>query len=115
MWIFSYPSVLTYVFGAQKDCLTETLLLSTNNICFGWEKFVTKVLLVHMLSTESAQHYKCLMVTCGLQVHTMFTQDFSFSFDSSVASTEANVCILQCRFTIHSLSKRTLVVILSNV
>ena len=35
--IFSYPSVLTYVLGAQKNCLIETVLLSTHNIhvCFG--------------------------------------------------------------------------------
>ena len=35
--IFSYLSVLTYVFGAQKNRLIETVLLSTHNICFGWE------------------------------------------------------------------------------
>ena len=35
--IFSYPSVLSYVLGAQKNCLIETVLLSTQNICFGWE------------------------------------------------------------------------------
>ena len=29
------PSVLTSVFGAQKIRLIETVLLSTNNICFG--------------------------------------------------------------------------------
>ena len=28
--IFSYPSVLTFVLGAQKNCLIE----STHNICF---------------------------------------------------------------------------------
>ena len=33
--LFSYPSVLTYVLGAQKNRLTETVLLSTHNICFG--------------------------------------------------------------------------------
>ena len=34
--IFSYPSILTYVFvGAQKNGLIETVLLSTHNICFG--------------------------------------------------------------------------------
>ena len=33
--IFSYPSVLTYVLGAQKNRLIETVLLSTHNICFG--------------------------------------------------------------------------------
>ena len=33
--IFSYPSVLTYVWGAQKNRLIEMVLLSTHNICFG--------------------------------------------------------------------------------
>ena len=33
--IFSYPSVLSFVLGAQKNHLTETVLLSTHNICFG--------------------------------------------------------------------------------
>ena len=35
--IFSYPSILTYVLGAKKNRLTETVLISTNNICFGRE------------------------------------------------------------------------------
>ena len=35
MLIFSYPSVLTYVLGAHKNRLIETVLLSTHNICFG--------------------------------------------------------------------------------
>ena len=33
--MFSYPSVLTDVLGAQKNCLIETVLLSTHNIYFG--------------------------------------------------------------------------------
>ena len=33
--MFSYPSILTYVLGAQKNGLIETVLLSTHNICFG--------------------------------------------------------------------------------
>ena len=37
MYIFSYPSVWTYVLGAQKNRLIETVLLSTHNICFGRE------------------------------------------------------------------------------
>ena len=36
-WIFSYLSVLAFVLGAQKNCLIETVLLSTQNICIGWE------------------------------------------------------------------------------
>ena len=31
MLIFSYPSVLTYDLGAQKNHLIETVLLSTHN------------------------------------------------------------------------------------
>ena len=50
--IFSYPSVLTYVLGVQKNRLIETVLLSTHNICFGleirklnfWYTLLTKVL-----------------------------------------------------------------------
>ena len=33
--IFSYLSVLTYLLGAQKNRLIETVLLSPHNICFG--------------------------------------------------------------------------------
>ena len=33
--IFPYQSVLTYVLGAQKNCLIETVLLSKHNICLG--------------------------------------------------------------------------------
>ena len=32
--IFSYLYILTYIFGAHKNHLTETVLLSTHNICF---------------------------------------------------------------------------------
>ena len=31
--IFSYPSILTFVLGAEKNRLIETVLLSTHNIC----------------------------------------------------------------------------------
>ena len=37
MWIFSYPQVLIVVLGALKNRLIEMVLLSTHNICFGWE------------------------------------------------------------------------------
>ena len=33
--IFSYPSILAYVLGAQRNRLNEEVLLSTHNICFG--------------------------------------------------------------------------------
>ena len=32
--LFSNPSIVTYVLGAQKNHLSETVLLSSNNICF---------------------------------------------------------------------------------
>ena len=35
--IFSYPSVLTYVLGDQKNRLVETVLLRAHNICFSRE------------------------------------------------------------------------------
>ena len=35
MLIFSYPSIFTYILGAQKNHLIDTVLLSTHNICFG--------------------------------------------------------------------------------
>ena len=35
--IFPYPLVLSYVLGAQKNRLNETVLLGTNNKCFGRE------------------------------------------------------------------------------
>ena len=38
LWLFSYPSFKTCVLGAQKNRLIETVLLSTHNICFGWER-----------------------------------------------------------------------------
>ena len=35
--IFIIHLVLTFVLGAHKNHLNDTLLLSTNNICFVWE------------------------------------------------------------------------------
>ena len=32
--LFSYLSIKTSVLGSQKNCLIETVLLSTHNICF---------------------------------------------------------------------------------
>ena len=33
---FSYFLAKTYVVGTQKNCLHETVLLSTQNKCFNW-------------------------------------------------------------------------------
>ena len=41
---FSFISK-TYVLGAQKNRLIETVLLSTHNIWFGWE--ILKKLIIH--------------------------------------------------------------------
>ena len=46
----SYPLVLTYVLGAQKNRLIETVLLSTHNICFGCE--IRKIFFCYALLTE---------------------------------------------------------------
>ena len=35
MLIFSYPKVVIYVVGAQKNRLIETVLLNTHDLCFG--------------------------------------------------------------------------------
>ena len=35
--LFSYPGIKLYILDAQKNRLIETVLLSTHNICFGWE------------------------------------------------------------------------------
>ena len=48
--LFSYPSVKTYVLGAQKNRLIETVLLSTHNICFGRE--IRKLNFCYALLTE---------------------------------------------------------------
>ena len=37
LWLFSYPSVLICVLGAQKNRLIETVLFRTQNISFAWE------------------------------------------------------------------------------
>ena len=47
---FSYPLVLSYIFGAQKNRLIETVLLSTHNICFGWE--IRKLIFCYTLLTK---------------------------------------------------------------
>ena len=46
--------VLTYVLGAQKNCLIEIVLLSTHNICFGWEirKIIFSMQVVTTVNSE---------------------------------------------------------------
>ena len=47
---FSYPSVLTFVLGAHKNRLIEMVLLSTINICFGWE--IRKIIFDYTLLSD---------------------------------------------------------------
>ena len=44
MLLFSHSSILIYNVGAQKNRLFETVLLSTNNKCLGWEIRENKLL-----------------------------------------------------------------------
>ena len=46
--MFSYPSVLTYVLGAQKNRLIETALLSTLNM--SWLKNKKIIFALHTLN-----------------------------------------------------------------
>ena len=67
-WIFSYPSVLTYVLGAQKTRLIDTVLLSTHDIYFGWEirklnfwyTLLTKVLTSHTYTYKHTRTVWCM-------------------------------------------------------
>ena len=45
-----------YVFGAQKNRLNEMILLSTHNICFGWE--ISKIIFDKAILTRG-QYYLC--------------------------------------------------------
>ena len=47
-------SILTYVLGAQKNRLIETVLLSTHNICFVWE--IRKLNFRYALLTKVLDH-----------------------------------------------------------
>ena len=48
--IFSYPSILIKVLGAQNNPLIETVILSTHNISFGRE--IRKLFLCYALLTK---------------------------------------------------------------
>ena len=63
MLIFSYPSVLTYVLGSQKNRLIETVLLSTHNIGFGLE--IRKLFFWYAILTSPA--CRCLVLCVHLQ------------------------------------------------
>ena len=79
MQISSYPSVLTNVLGAQKNRLVETVLLSSHNICFGWE-IRKKIRIVKLqissypsvLSNVLGAQINRLIETVLLSTHNMF-------------------------------------------
>ena len=54
--IYSYPYVLAYVLGAQKNRLSETVLLSTHNICFGWK---IRFFCYTLLTVKACQNLLC--------------------------------------------------------
>ena len=55
--IFSYPSVLMYVLGAQKYRLNEMVLLSTHNICFGGK--IRKISFDYTILTRGLYYLCC--------------------------------------------------------
>ena len=68
MYIFSYPSVLTYVLGAKKNRLIETVLLSNHNknICFG--RKIRKLNFGYAFLTKKLDylqilHKQCILIT----------------------------------------------------
>ena len=70
-----------YVMGAQKNRLNETVLLSTHNICFGWE--IRKIYFWYTLLTK------------GLHIAVYFTVIWSFFLFSRLypGDKEIYVCI----------------------
>ena len=72
--MFSYPPVLIYVLGAQKNRLIETVLLSTHNICFGWEigKITEYALLTINWSRDENGGKTCLSRAEQNYVHILF-------------------------------------------
>ena len=63
MYLFSFPFVETFVLGTQKNYLIDTVLLSTQNICFGKELLIRQIVSVtHSYLkawTEEAMLDKC--------------------------------------------------------
>ena len=83
MRLFSYPLVLTCVLGAQKNCLIETVLLSTYNICLGWE--IRKTIFIYTL-LSGGLIWVCHEKTCTVESRkfkVLGTSDFIRSIESS--------------------------------
>ena len=58
--IFSYPSVIAYVLGAQKNRLDGMVLWETHNICFGLE--IRKLVLTKVLLSTHHSRGKCFLM-----------------------------------------------------
>ena len=48
--------------GAQKNCLCETILLSTHNICFG--RGISKILVNFVVLTDGMRYVRLLCSLC---------------------------------------------------
>ena len=73
--VFSYQSVLTYVLGARKNRLIETVLLSTHNIYFGWEIKKKQILLraLFYFKACSFNHVKFQLRQATNHIHNKFS------------------------------------------
>ena len=74
LWIFSYPSVQTFVLGAQRNRLIETVLLSTHNICSGWE--IRKLIFTYNCAFLSIKN---LFFLLKISKHREYSQSISYS------------------------------------
>ena len=64
LWLFSYPYVNLYVLGTKKNRLIETVLLSTHNICFGWE--IRKLICNYSYLSEGLLYKSLLLIAIDL-------------------------------------------------
>ena len=94
MWIFSYPSVLTYVLGAQKNRLIETLLLGTHNICFGWE--IRKLNFRYALLTKVLEDWSDLINVRLIRVCSQHKGNFVVFHVYTLAQMSANLHHFPC-------------------
>ena len=61
MQLFSYQAIQTQVLGAQKNRLIETVLLSTHNICFGWE--IRKIIFSYLHISGSLDTFSAYVIS----------------------------------------------------
>ena len=79
--------IFSIFLGAQKNCLIETVLLSTHNICFGWE--IRKLFFWYALLTKGLD--KAIFIREQIQCNLKFLDTFqtwpTFQFYSNLNST----------------------------